>query len=147
MEDILNSQAAVICLIASSFYFMIGLITGAWKYVAMAASENKVAPHYVSVAHRSSFSYASAAFLLGIFAYYSIFNETMNLVAVCVSLFFFTASIFGYIYEGLRDRTSNLIKDASSPQSMKLFMWLSILVEIAGVGVVIVGFYLRLLNI
>src|SRR5690554_1398343 len=51
-------------LLAAGIFFMNGLLTGVWKYVAMMRNEKARAPYYVDIAHRASLMYAFAAILI-----------------------------------------------------------------------------------
>jgi len=43
---------------ACGAFFLVGLVTGVWKYRGMATSAEAVAPVYVDIAHRASLMYA-----------------------------------------------------------------------------------------
>lgn len=55
-------NAADFSLLAAGVFFLIGLITGVWKYAEIMRSEKTRASYYVDIAHRTSLMYALAAF-------------------------------------------------------------------------------------
>ena len=52
------------CLLAAGVYFMVGLLTGAWKYHGIRRSPDFKAHPYVNLAHQASLAYAFASLLL-----------------------------------------------------------------------------------
>ena len=62
----MENPAVALAVLAAGVFFLVGLLTGAWKYRAMMRSERAVAPTYVDVAHRASLLYSFAALLLAV---------------------------------------------------------------------------------
>lgn len=147
MDSLLTSTASVIALIASGIFFMTGLLTGAWKYVAMTQSENYRAPFYVDVAHRASLLYAFAAMLVAVFAYYSSLSPIPHhliLVSTIAPLLFFGLSIGLYVVLGMKNETNNTLRDDKTPAVTRWFMRALMLAEIGGFAVLFTGFTLHL---
>ena len=145
MDSLLTSTASVIALFASGIFFMSGLLTGAWKYLAMIQSENYRAPFYVDVAHRASLLYAFAAMLVAVFAYYcglSSIPKELTLASTIAPLLFFGLSIGLYIVLGLKNETNNTLRDDKSPAVTRWFMRALMVAEIGGFGVLFTGFSL-----
>lgn len=105
------TSAVALALVASGIFFLTGLLTGVWKYLAMARSEKAEAPYYVNIAHRSSLLYAFAAQLLAVFAALSAWSAAVNFWAVLFPVLFFGAAIFTYVVHGfLRDTDNQLAR-------------------------------------
>lgn len=139
--------ASKLVLFACGIFFLTGLLTGVWKYLSIWSSPKSEAPRYVSVAHRSSLLYSFAALALLKFLEFSPYSETVNLIAVALPLFFFTAAIATYIVHGaIRDtdnqfqRPYRLGKLYLPPLIFHLMIWLLIFGEIGGFMVLFVGF-------
>ncbi|MDF2445855.1 MAG: hypothetical protein K0S46_1091 [Moraxellaceae bacterium] len=101
------TPAVAVALVASGLFFLTGLLTGVWKYLAMAGSDKAEAPYYVNIAHRSSLMYAFAAQLLAVFAALSAWSATVNVWAALLPVLFFGAAIFTYVLHGLLRDTDN----------------------------------------
>lgn len=145
-------SALVLSLLASGVFFMTGLLTGVWKYRHMWVSEDAEAPYYVNTAHRASLLYSFAALVLYHFAVYSPWSPTVNLVAVGAPVFFFGFAITTYVIHGYLRDTDNQFRQPHvlggfelPPFVVRGSMWLLIVGEIGGFGVLLVGFVLRLL--
>ncbi len=78
-------------------FFLVGLLTGAWKYVQVANSEKARAHYYVDIAHRASLMYAFACLVLERFALLSVWEDWVNTLAVLACLIFFALAIGSYI--------------------------------------------------
>ncbi len=138
--------ASRLVLFACGVFFLSGLLTGAWKYLAIWRSPKSEAPRYVSVAHQTSLMYSFATLILLRFLEYSPYSETVNLIAVAVPLFFFATAIVTYIlHAALRDtenqfrkpyRTGSLI---IPPVVFHTMIWLLILGEVGGFVVLFAG--------
>ena len=129
------SLAEKYCLTAAFVFFLTGLLTGIWKYLAIARSPDATAPVYVDIAHRSSLLYGFAAILLGQLAAVSAFSAEVNAWAALVALFFFGFAILTYILHGLLRDTDNQFRRPYQLGSMHLpaFLFrLSMLALIAG---------------
>jgi hypothetical protein len=144
--DFLAAPAVRLCVIASGVFFMTALLTGAWKYFHIARSATATAPIYVDIAHRASLLYSFAALLLAVFAYFSAWSETVNLVAAAMPLLFFVLAIGGYVIHGiLRDTDNQFLKPhrvgplALPRGAIASFMWALMLAEIGGFAVLFAG--------
>lgn len=144
--------ALVLSLFASGVFFMTGLLTGVWKYRHMWVSEDAEAPYYVNTAHRASLLYAFAALVFYHFVVYSPWSPPVNLFAVGIPVFFFGFAITTYIVHGLLRDTDNQFRQPHLLGSFELptfvvrgSMWLLIIGEIGGFGVLLFGFILQLL--
>ena len=144
MEELLNHTASRIALSASGIFFMIGLLTGLWKYLCMRQSQKAEAPYYVNTAHRAALMYAFAAQLLAVFAAISAFSDTFNTIAVIFPLLFFAIAIFHYINLGLITESNNSLRDFADRQKDYLILNILAASEIGGFTVLLVGFFLRL---
>jgi hypothetical protein len=135
-----------ISLTSAFAFFMLALITGVWKYSLMTQSGKGQSRYYVDIAHRSSFLYAYAALLLGVFAYLSQFPEWLNTLAVVGSVFFYMAAVLGYVYQGILNKTNNQIRSSIRKEPSSTPMWLThlftfslIVAEIGGALVLGIG--------
>jgi hypothetical protein len=144
MEELLTHTASRIALGASGIFFMIGLLTGLWKYLCMRQSQKTEAPHYVNIAHRAALLYAFAAQLLAVFAALSAFSDTINTIAVIFPLLFFGIAIFHYINLGMTTESNNSIRDSADRTKDYLILNVLAVAEIGGFSVLLVGFFLRL---
>ena len=144
MDQLIGSSASVVALIAAGIFFMTALITGAWKYYSIMASEQSEAPHYVNIAHQASLLYSFAALLIAVFAALSGFPDLVNLIATIVPLFFFGFAIFLYIQLGLKNETDNQFRTLADPATMKVLMMALMIGEIGGFGVLFAGLIWRL---
>ena len=145
MEELLSHTASRIALSASGIFFMIGLLTGLWKYLCIRQSQKTEAPHYVNTAHRAALMYAFAAQLLAVFAAISAFSDTVNTIAVIFPLLFFAIAIFHYINLGLTTDSNNSLRDSADRQKDYLILNILAASEIGGFSVLLFGFFLRLL--
>ena len=146
MEELLNHTAPRIALIASGIFFMTGLLTGVWKYICMRQNQRAEAPYYVNTAHRAALMYAFAAQLLAVFAATSAFSDTVNTVAVIFPLLFFGIAIFHYINLGLTTESNNSMRDSSDRSKAYLILNILAVSEIGGFSVLLLGFFLRILD-
>lgn len=135
-----------LALLAASGLLMTGLLTGLWKYLAMAKSPQARAPHYVDIAHRSSLMYAYTALLVGFMAALSPFSPTITWWATAGPLFFFASAVVTYLIHGWLNDTRNQLAKPYVLGKRHLpgvlihgFMGVLALVEIAGVAVLAVG--------
>lgn len=145
------SPAVVIALLGSGVFFLTGLLTGVWKYLAIMRSERAEAPYYVNIAHRTSLLYAFAAQLLAVFAFLSVWTDMVNFWATLFPLVFFAAAIFTYIVHGVLRDTDNQLANPHRLGPMTLpgfliqgFMWALIVAEIGGFVVLFAGVVQRL---
>ncbi len=111
MNDVsLLQPGAVFALVAAGLFFLSGLVTGAWKYRWMIATEQAEAPYYVNIAHRTSLLYSFACLLLGTFAQFSAWSGKVNLVAVAVPVLLFAGAVTSYVVHGLLRDTDNQLR-------------------------------------
>jgi hypothetical protein len=136
-----------LALLGSGGFLLAGLFTGVWKYRHMWRSEEAEAPFYVDTAHRASLLYAFAALVIYEFATFSPYTTTVTLAAVGVPLFFFAAAVASYVVHGLLRDTDNQFREPHllgryelPPWVLNGAMWLLIVGEIGGFGVLFVGF-------
>lgn len=136
-----------LALLGSGGFLIAGLLTGVWKYQHMWRSEEAEAPFYVDTAHRASLLYAFAALVIYEFATFSPYTTTVTLAAVGVPLFFFAAAVASYVVHGLLRDTDNQFREPHllgryelPPWVLNGAMWLLIVGEIGGFGVLFVGF-------
>jgi len=101
------TAAVALAILALGIFFLSGLLTGVWKYLAIMRSEKAEAPYYVNIAHRTSLMYAFAAQLLAVFAGLSVWSPLVNFWATLFPLVFFAAAIFTYLVHGLLNDTDN----------------------------------------
>lgn len=138
--------ASKLTLFACGVFFLIGLLTGVWKYLAIWRSPRFEAPRYVSVAHQASLAYSFATLILLKLLEFSPYPETLNLIAVAAPLFFFATAIVTYIlHAALRDTENQFQK----PHRIGNFhipapvfhvaIWLLILGEIGGFVILFIG--------
>lgn len=140
------SPAVILALLASGLFFLTGLLTGVWKYLAIMRSEKAEAPYYVNIAHRTSLLYAFAAQLLAVFAGLSVWSAAVNFWATFFPLVFFAAAIFTYTVHGVLRDTDNQLAHPHRLGPVTLpglliqgFMWALIAAEIGGFLVLFAG--------
>lgn len=143
--------AEKLCLSGAFLFFMIGLLTGTWKYWHIARSDEARAPVYVDIAHRAALFYAFAALLLSRFAALSRFSNQVNVTAALASLIFFALAIASYIVHGFLQDTDNQLKrphrlgkGVLADSSLKLFMITLIIAEVGGAAVLGIGALLHI---
>ena len=127
-------------LLAAGLIFIWALLLGVWKYRQMAASPDGLAHPYVDTAHRAALLYSFATLLIATFVELSGFGEAVNLVAAFAVIAFFVAAIAGYTVHGFVRDTENQFREGEGPPGLHGFMWMLILVEIAGFSVLLAGF-------
>jgi hypothetical protein len=137
-----------LALIAATGLLMTGLLTGLWKYLAIASSPHARAPHYVDIAHRSSLMYSYTAVLVAFMAALSPFSTTITWWATAGPLFFFASAVFTYLLHGwLNDTRNQLAKPYVLGKShvpgvmIHGFMGMLAVVEIVGIAVLATGVY------
>lgn len=145
MEAILNETAPIIAISCAGIFFMVGLLTGAWKFSCMMKSKDFKAPYYVDIAHRAALLYSFAAILIAVFAYFSIFSNWVNIIATIAPLLFFAIAIVNYIKLGVVNETNNQLRDSENPSNDKIIMGSLMIAEIGGFFVLLVGFFVRIL--
>lgn len=136
--------------VACGLFFLTGLVTGFWKYRAMAGGGGQ-APVYVDICHRASLMYAFACLVLRLFADRSAWPDAVNAAAVGVLLFFFAAAVASYAVHGaLRDTDNQLQpphrlgRTAVSARLVGGFVHALAVGEIGAFGVLFAGYLVRL---
>ncbi|MDX1736168.1 MAG: hypothetical protein R3228_17460 [Halioglobus sp.] len=129
-------------IVAAGVFFLNGLLTGVWKFRAMAASPEGLAHPYVDIAHRASLLYSFAALLLATFAQISQLPATVELVAIGLPLAYFAIAIVGYMVQGYRKETDNQFRDTST--SLAIATWSLVVAEIGGFIVLFYGVLLAI---
>ncbi|MEO6698400.1 MAG: hypothetical protein ABIR53_02625 [Paraperlucidibaca sp.] len=144
----LQMGSVSLALVAASGLLMTGLLTGLWKYLAIATSPHARAPHYVDIAHRSSLMYSYSALLVAFMAALSPFSPTITWWATAGPLFFFASAVVTYLIHGWLNDTRNQLakpyvlgKRHLSGVLIHGFMGMLAVVEIAGVAVLAVGVF------
>ena len=127
-------------LLAAGLIFIWALLLGVWKYRQMAASPDGLAHPYVDTAHRAALLYSFATLLIATFVELSGFSEAVNLIAAFAVIAFFAAAIAGYTVHGAIRDTENQFREGQGPPGLHSFMWMLIVVEIAGFSVLLAGF-------
>jgi hypothetical protein len=127
-------------LLAAGLIFILALLLGVWKYRQMAASPEGQAHPYVDVAHRAALLYSFATLLVAVFVELSGWSEAVNLIAAFAVIAFFVGALAGYISHGLTRDTENQFREGEGPPGLHPFMWMLIVVELAGFGVLLAGF-------
>lgn len=102
--------AATFCLTSGGAFFLVGLLTGGWKYAAIAVSAQARAPVYVDTAHRASLLYAFACAFLAELARRSAWSPVVNLAAAVVLVTFFAVAVVGYLVHGALGDTDNQLR-------------------------------------
>lgn len=138
--------ATKLTVIACGIYFLIGLFTGAWRYLATWKSSTSEAPRYVIIAHRASLQYSFAALVLLKLLEFSPYSSTINLIVVAVPLFFFLAALITYILHAVLRDTDNqfqppyrLGKYQIKPLVFHSFVWLLVIGEVGGFVLLFAG--------
>lgn len=143
--------ATQLALISAGSFFLVGLLTGVWKYWGIATSTKARAHYYIDIAHRASLMYAFACLLLERFAALSAFDESINFWAVFASVLFFALAVASYVLHGLLKDTSNQLRKPHKMGRMTLpsilmvgFMVALIAAEIGGFVVLFAGYLITL---
>ena len=151
MDAALALPAVKLCIVAAGAFFLVALLTGAWKYFHIDRSPTATAPVYVDIAHRAALMYSFAALLLAVFATLSVWSPAVNLIASALPLAFFALSIGTYIVHGVLQDTDNQflrphrIGSLSMPRhGQAAFMWALMAAEIGGFVMLFAGTLKRL---
>ncbi len=138
----------VIAYLAATVFFMVGLLTGVWKYRQIVTSPTASAHMYVDISHRASLLYAFAALLLAKLAEISQLAEGVEVWAVSAPIIFFAIAIITYIIHGVLQDTDNQLQQPHMLGKRKIphaqisfLMWLLIIAEIGGTGVLAYGVF------
>ena len=140
-----------IALLTAIGFFLFGLLTGVWKYVAIHRSPEAKAPVYVDICHRSSLLYAFACLLLERMVEVSQLPTDIEMTALIATITFFVLAVSTYAIHGLLNDTDNQLQRPHRLGSVKLPTWLTpafmtalIVAEIGGSLVLAVGVMLAL---
>lgn len=106
-----SEPGAILAIVASGVFFMTGLLTGIWKWRQIMTTPERKAHIYVDIAHRTALMYSFSALLLAVFAGLSAWNETVNLIATALPLFFFFTAVALYVFHGIRRDTENQFEE------------------------------------
>jgi len=141
-----EKPAVALAILSAGVFFLSGLLTGVWKYVAIMQSPKARAPYYVDIAHRTSLMYSFSALLLAVFAYLSAWADAVNFWATLAQIVFFGAAIFTYIVHGALGDTNNQLQRPHRLGNKTLpniliqgFMWALIAGEVGGFLVLFAG--------
>lgn len=129
--------AEIVAILACGSYFMIGLLTGVWKYYHIMTTKSHQAPIYVDIAHRAALMYSFACLLLLQFIKLSNLSDWVELIATASVVLFFGSAIITYIILGFTNHTDNQFKDKNIITT--LGMYLLIVGEIGGFAVLLFG--------
>lgn len=146
-----HQSSVRIALISAGALFMTGLLTGLWKYLAIAQSPQARAPYYVDIAHRASLMYAFSAILMAAMATLSPWSVMLTWWATVGPIVFFFAAVFTYLVHGWLNDTRNQLAKPHRLGQLTLpgwmihgFMGALAIVEIVGAGVLVAGLCYRL---
>lgn len=99
-----------LALLCAGLYFLVGLLTGVWKYLAIARSPDAAAPPYVDIAHRSSLLYAFACLLIERMLQVSMLSPAVEWWATLAQVVFFGLAISTYLVHGALNDTDNQLR-------------------------------------
>lgn len=135
------------CLSCAGAFFLVGLVTGTWKYVWISRTAAARAPVYVDVAHRASLLYAFACALLSSLTRDSAWSSRTNMTAAVVLVSYFAITVIGYVVHGvLRDTDNQLARPhrlgraTIAPKVMASFMISLVVVEIGAFAIIFGGY-------
>ena len=133
-------------LVAAGVFFLAGLLSGVWKYGAIARSEKAEAPVYVDVGHRAALLYAFACLLVERMVQASQLSATVELGATVIQIVFFGLALSTYFIHGFLDDTDNQLRRPHKlgnatlpPWVIRGFMGALILAEVGGFAVLLYG--------
>lgn len=127
-------------------FFLVGLLSGVWKYGHIHRSPEAQAPTYVDITHRASLMYAFSTVVIQRFVDASQLSSTVELVAVAAQVTFFALAIGTYVIHGVLGDTDNQLlrphqlgKREVPPILIRGFMGSLILGEVGGFVVLLYG--------
>jgi len=133
-------------LAAAGLFFLVGLLTGVWKYGAIARSDEAKAPVYVDVAHRAALLYAFACVLVERMVVVGGLSDAVEFGAVVVQVVFFALALSTYLVHGLLNDTDNQLArphrlgQATLPPAVIMGFMISLIVaEVGGFVVLLYG--------
>ncbi len=125
----------------ATFYFVVALLTGVWKWRAMLASPDGQAHTYIDIGHHAALHYGPFILLAGILASLWPFSALMpGWVLIYIMGWTMVLSLSRYISLGLKGATSNQLYQASNSAKFGLlfFFFGSVLPGVAiAVGAVV----------
>ena len=140
------ADAERIALLGSGVYFLIGLLTGVWKYREIMSSPTGQAHPYVDILHRAALMYAFASLVVWKFAELSSLGRGVELAAVVALEGYFGIALATYFVHALLKDTDNQMRapfrlgTATLPRAMiEALMWSLIAAEVGGFVVLFYG--------
>ncbi|KAF9439254.1 hypothetical protein BGZ76_007455 [Entomortierella beljakovae] len=140
------TSSVVINLVMSGVHLMSGLLLGVVKYYQIHNSPSFTAHPYISTAHRAALMYGFASIQLAVVSLLSAWEESINVWASIATQIFFYQAVVMYAVHGLLRDTSNQLKVPHKMGSMtlsvwiiRLFMFLLIVAEVGGCGILFAG--------
>lgn len=140
-------SALQLCFLSAGIFFLVGLLSGIWKYLGIINSKSASAHEYINVLHRSSLLYSFACILLGKFVELSTHSEELNFYSALAVIVFFTFAQTTYFLHGILKDTENQFSKPYKlgnwnlpPFLIHLSMVLLILGEIGGFLILFWGF-------
>lgn len=133
----METLAARVVLGCSGGFLLLGMLSGVWKYRAMAASREHRAPVYVDILHRASLLYSFACVVIAHFAEASPYPEWLTLAFSLLTIAFFVVAVVNYALLGLRG-----VDNQFEERSFSTVWGIRILAvaELVGFGGLFVGF-------
>ena len=135
-----------LALLGSGVYFLVGLLTGIWKYRGMMSSPTGQAHPYVDIVHRAALMYAFASLVVWKFAELSPLGDGLELASVIALEGYFGIAILVYFVHALLQDTDNQLRaphrlgTAAVPRVLiEVFMWSLIAAELGGFVVLFYG--------
>jgi hypothetical protein len=135
------------CLASAGVLFLVGLVTGTWKYAWIARTADARAPTYVDIAHRAALMYAFACALLHLLTRENAWPFRVTFSAAVILVGYFAITILGYVVHGvLRDTDNQLARPhrlgsaTVPPRVMMAFMISVVVVEIGAFTVILSGY-------
>jgi hypothetical protein len=140
------SNAQVVAVLAAGIFFLVGLLSGTWKYLSIRASDDAQAPVYVDLLHRAALLYSFACILIDRFVGISKLPDAVELYAVLALVTFFGAALMTYLVHGLLQDTDNQLRKphrlgrGTLPSGViTLFMGSLIVAEVGGFVILLYG--------
>jgi hypothetical protein len=104
-------NALKLCYLFAGVYFLVGLLSGIWKYQGIVKSKDGLAHEYVSVLHRAALLYSFACILLAKFVELSSLPEVVNFYsALAVITFFGFAQVTYFLHALFKDTENQFLK-------------------------------------
>jgi len=133
-------------LLGSGVYFLIGLLTGIWKYRSIMKSPTGQAHPYVDIVHRAALMYAFASLIVWKFAELSTLGDAVELGAVIALEGYFGIAIVTYLVHAVLKDTDNQLRapfqlgTGTVPRPViEGLMWSLIAAEVGGFVVLFYG--------